>query len=95
MKFKVTNFAPYEKNTLKGFFTVCISDPEEKLAIEIEGFMLHQKDIARWIEFPGKLIKKKEYEQILIVRKKIVEEHIKKLIIEEFDKFMTEMEQLF
>jgi hypothetical protein len=93
MKFNVTDFNPYKKNTLKGFFTVCISDPEEKLAIEIEAFMLHQKGNQRWIEFPGKLDKKGKYDQIIIVRKSITELQIKKLIMEELDKFLAELQQ--
>ena len=63
--------------------------------IEIEGFTLHQKNTSRWIEFPAKLIKKGEYEPILIVRKNIVEQHIKKLLIEELDTFLAECQQLF
>ena len=52
---KITDWKPYTKNTLRGFFTL---HPTSWLAIK--ECMLHEKNGARWIGFPAKPYKTKE-----------------------------------
>ena len=48
MSWTVTNFKPYRKNTLMGYFTLVVE------SVEFEGFSLHEKNGRRWAAFPSK-----------------------------------------
>jgi len=50
MNISVDNFVSKKNNTLQGFFTVYFND----LGISMQGFSLHVKAEAKWIEFPAK-----------------------------------------
>lgn len=46
---EIENFKRFEKNTLKGFFTVILPS-----CLIIHNLTLHQKGDARWIGLPGR-----------------------------------------
>lgn len=48
MPWTVENFKPFEKNTLRGFFSLNVS------GMVIDGFTYHQKGGKRWVGFPAK-----------------------------------------
>ena len=47
---EIHNFKQYEKNTLKGFFDVKLTN----IGLEIRGCCLHEKDGSRWVQLPSK-----------------------------------------
>ena len=46
---QISNWKPHSKNTLVGFFTAILPS-----GMVLHSLMLHQKDEARWIGFPGR-----------------------------------------
>jgi hypothetical protein len=50
MNIEITDWKPYNKNTLRGFFTIQIMD----YGFEIHDCMLHEKGTRKWISFPSK-----------------------------------------
>ncbi len=50
MEIKITDFRPYQKNTLQGFLNLTITPP----GIEIREATLHEKGGKRWIGLPAK-----------------------------------------
>ncbi len=50
MKLQIEDFIPYQKNTLKGFFTIYFPD----YGYSIGGFSLHENANARWVEVPSR-----------------------------------------
>jgi hypothetical protein len=48
MNYSVKDFKPFERNTLKGFFTVVAG------SLEIEGFTYHEKNGSAWVGMPAK-----------------------------------------
>jgi hypothetical protein len=48
MDYSIKNFKPFERNTLKGFFTVVAG------ALEIEGFTYHEKNGKSWVNMPAR-----------------------------------------
>ena len=92
MKIRVSDFGVWDRNTLKGFITVCISDDTGRREIEIPGFTLHQKDKQRWIEFPGKQDKNGTWGKTIVVNNKIAERELKKFIMQDLDRYLAELE---
>lgn len=48
MPWIIENFKPFEKNTLRGFFSLNVS------GMSIEGFTYHQKGGKRWVGLPAR-----------------------------------------
>jgi hypothetical protein len=44
-----SNFRPYQKGTLQGFFSLLLGS-----GLEIHGMTLHEKDGKNWVGFPAK-----------------------------------------
>jgi hypothetical protein len=90
MDIEVVDFIHWEKNTLKGFFTVELSDKKSKLGIIIPGFMLHDKNGNCWIEFPSKPSKGNNgsWEKTIYTYDKRKEKLLKETILKELDKFL-------
>ena len=59
MAIQISDFRPYEKNTLQGFLTVLLSD----MGLEIKDIALHRKDGKRWLQLPAKLYRKPDGSQ--------------------------------
>lgn len=55
---EITYFKYYEKNTLRGFFNVRLTD----WSLEIRGCTLHEKDDNEWINLPSRTYEKKNGE---------------------------------
>ena len=51
---RVSEWKPFEKKTLKGFFTVTVLPP----GISIRDCTYHEKENGRWISFPGRSYEK-------------------------------------
>ena len=51
---EIHNFKEYNKNTLRGFFDVKLTN----VGLEIRGCCLHEKDGRQWIQLPSKLYEK-------------------------------------
>jgi hypothetical protein len=52
MTYRVIDFRPYEKGTLRGFFSLVIGD------MTFAGFSVHEKNGKRWVGMPAR-----EYQQ--------------------------------
>ena len=48
MNYSVKDFKPFERNTLKGFFTLVVD------VLEIGGFTYHEKNSKCWVSMPSK-----------------------------------------
>lgn len=46
---RITNWRPYQKNTLKGFFSASLPS-----GLTFHELMLHEKNGSRWIAFPAR-----------------------------------------
>jgi DNA-binding cell septation regulator SpoVG len=53
--FQVTNWKPYTKNTLRGFFTVTLPS-----GLVIHNCTLHQKQDSRWVGMPSQKFTKED-----------------------------------
>ena len=78
---EVTNFKNYEKNTLKGFFDVKLTN----IGLEIRGCCLHEKDGRQWVQLPSKLYEKEDgskgWQYILDFYDKDSREHFQKEVL--------------
>lgn len=54
MAVEIISFRSYEKNTLRGFLTVRLTN----IGLEIRDMTLHQKNGSRWVALPAKSYKK-------------------------------------
>ncbi len=50
MALEIFNFRPHEKNTLRGFLTVRLTN----VGLEIRDIALHKKNGKRWLQLPAK-----------------------------------------
>ena len=50
MSIEIKSFRKFEKNTLKGFLTIFMSN----IGLEVRDATLHEKEGKRWIGFPAK-----------------------------------------
>jgi hypothetical protein len=50
MAIEITDFRTHEKNTLKGFLTVRLTN----VGLEIRDLALHEKNGSRWLQLPAK-----------------------------------------
>jgi hypothetical protein len=91
MEFKIADFVPRQNNTLRGFFTLIISDPNSGLEIAIPGLMLHKQVNQRWIEFPGKQDKNGNWSKVLIITDKALERAFKQRIMRELDNYLEKI----
>ena len=54
----ISDWKPYEKNTLRGFFTATLPS-----GLVFHNLMLHEKNGKRWVSFPARSWKNAEGEQ--------------------------------
>jgi hypothetical protein len=54
MNIEITSFRPLEKNTLRGFLTIRLSD----VGLVVKDVCLHEKNGKRWLQLPSKPYKK-------------------------------------
>lgn len=89
MSIKVVGFDKWEKNTLKGFITVAVSDDRTGIEIILPGFSLFEKGNV-WVELPGKPDKKGGYGKVMYLSDPIMEKQFKNLILKELDKYLNQ-----
>ncbi len=56
---EIVNFRKYEKNTLRGFLTIRMTN----IGAEIRDLTLHQKNGKRWVSLPAKPYEKEDGSQ--------------------------------
>jgi hypothetical protein len=92
MTIRVVDFTKLEKNTMKGFITVAISDSKTGIEIVLPGFLLHEKG-HMWVEFPSKQDKTGAWINVIYIYDPIMKKQFKNIILKEFDKFMSQYEE--
>jgi len=59
MPIEIVNFRPHNRNTLRGFLTVRLTN----IGLEIRDATVHEKDGKRWIGLPAKPYEKEDGSQ--------------------------------
>ena len=87
MALEIVTFKSYQKNTLKGFFTVRLT----QIGLELKDSSLHEKNGKRWIALPAKPYKKDDDSQgwsyIVKFYDKARGEQFEKAVLEALDKY--------
>ncbi len=93
MKLEVEDFIPYQKNTLKGFFTIYFPD----YGFSIGGFSLHENEKTRWVEVPSKPSndpnKPKDWVKIVVFYHPGLKKRFSTAALKALDKYFREQNQ--
>jgi hypothetical protein len=92
MSIRVVDFTKWEKNGLKGFITVAITDDRTGIEIILPGFALFGKGSVG-IELPGMRDKNGAYQKDLktmYLCDPIMEKQFKNIIIKELEKYFSQ-----
>ena len=90
MAIEITDFRANEKNTLKGFLTVRLTN----VGLEIRDLALHEKNGSRWLQLPAKPYEKpdgsKGWSYIVSFYEKKNYRQFQELALRAFDAFQRE-----
>jgi hypothetical protein len=89
MSIRVVDFTKWEKNGLKGFITVAITDDRTGIEIILPGFSLFGKS-SDGIVLPRKQEKNGEWTKTIYFCDPIMEKQFKKIIIKELEKYLSQ-----